>query len=133
MGQDFRNESSTLLSSPRFRHAKAELLSAIAEAAAKVHGVKPASGGPEIRESYQKYIQEFNRDRGRDIFFPLVMSGLGSGPFVELLDGSVKYDMITGIGVNFFGHTHPELIAEMVDALPADILQGNLEPGHEAQ
>ena len=33
---------------------------------------------------------EPSRDRGRDLYYPFVSSGLGSGPFIELADGSVK-------------------------------------------
>jgi len=44
----------------------------------------------------------------------------------------VKYDMITGIGINFFGHSHPALMAEMINAVSSDVLQGNLEPGIES-
>ena len=60
------------------------------------------------------------------------LRGSGVVPYVELVDGSVKFDLITGIGVNLFGHSHPALMAEMIDALPADVMQGNLEPGQEA-
>lgn len=132
MSFEFANESRSLLSSPRFRAAKKELLQAVSDASSKVRGIKPAPSSSEVRQAYLHLVQEFNRNRGRDLYFPFLSSGLGSGPFVELLDGSVKYDMITGIGIGFFGHSHPALIEEMVDALPSDILQGNLQPGHEA-
>src|SRR5690606_2617474 len=97
-------ESRALLASARFQNAKKELLAAIAESSAKVRGIKAGSG--EAREQYLKSIQDFNQDRGRDLYFPYLSSGLGAGPFVELNDGSVKLDMITGIGINFFGHSH---------------------------
>ncbi len=125
-------ESHALLNSPRFKTAKAELLAAIAESSKAVRRIRPASDRPEVREAYQRAVQEFGKSRGRDLYFPFIASGLGSGPYVELQDGSVKLDMITGIGINFFGHSHPSLAAEMVDALSADIMQGNLEPGGEA-
>ncbi len=124
--------SHALLTSSRFKTAKAEILSAIAESSAALRKLKPASDNPQVREAYQAAVQDYGKRRGRDLYFPFIGSGLGSGPYVELLDGSVKLDMITGIGINFFGHSHPALTAEMVDALSADIMQGNLEPGHEA-
>ena len=125
-------EARSLLNSARFRAAKKELLEAISEGSARVRNLKAASS-PETREAYSKTLTEFHRDRGRDLYFPFLSSGLGAGPFIELEDGSVKYDMITGIGINFFGHTHPALMAEMIDGLPADIMQGNLQPGYEAR
>jgi acetylornithine/N-succinyldiaminopimelate aminotransferase len=128
-------ESKALQTSRRFQNAKAELLASIAEASQKVSGVRPAADAREFkeaREQYKQMLQDFQRNRGRDLFYPYLSSGIGSGPFIELADGSVKYDMITGIGINFFGHTHPALMAEMIDALPSDLMQGNLQPGYEA-
>jgi 4-aminobutyrate aminotransferase-like enzyme len=125
-------ESRALQTSRRFMSAKAELLASIAEASARVRAIKAQPSSAEGRESYKKSIETFVRHRGRDLYFPFLSSGLGSGPYVELMDGSVKLDMITGIGINFFGHAHPGLIGEMIDALPSDIMQGNLEPGYEA-
>lgn len=125
-------ESLSLLQSARFRAAKTELLAAIAEASARISGVRP-SPSSEAREAFLASIQEFQRDRGRELYYPYLSSGIGSGPFVELTDGSVKWDMITGIGVNFFGHSHPELMAETIDAVSSDPMQGNLQPGFEAK
>lgn len=128
----FPNEAQKLLASTRFRAAKEELLKTIQESSAKLRQVQPAPSSPEIRDAYKDAIARFTKQRGRDLYYPFLSSGAGAGPFVELLDGSVKYDMITGIGINFFGHSHPELMGELIDAVPADVMQGNLEPGFEA-
>lgn len=125
-------ESENLLGSARYRAAKKELLSAIEDSGRRIRGVRPSSNTA-AKEQYAKIIQEFVRDRGRDLYFPYLSSGVGSGPFVELIDGSVKLDLITGIGINFFGHSHPEIMAEMIDAVPSDLMQGNLEPGDEVR
>jgi 4-aminobutyrate aminotransferase-like enzyme len=124
-------QAHALLSSPKFKAAKAELLKTIQEACAKTRAVKPGHSSPETRDAYAKAIQDYSRDRGRDLYFPFLGSGLGSGPFIEMLDGSVKYDMITGIGINFFGHANPDYMSEMIDGLSQDVMQGNLEPGKE--
>lgn len=128
----WKTESHALQQSARFQSAKRELLAAIAEASERVRGIRPPSTDAGIADAYRQAIQQFNRDRGRDLYYPFLSSGIGHGPFVELLDGSVKYDLITGIGINLLGHTHPALIAEMIDGLAADVQQGNLQPGHEA-
>ncbi len=125
-------ESNQLLQSDRYRAAKQELLQAILESGRKISAVRAPSQDAGAREKYQALMQDFQAHRGRELNYPFVSSGLGSGPFVELMDGSVKYDMITGIGINFFGHAHPELIAEVIDGLPSDIMQGNLQSGVEA-
>jgi 4-aminobutyrate aminotransferase-like enzyme len=71
--------------------------------------------------------------RGRGLLYPYIASGLGHGPLVELVDGSVKYDMIAGIGVHFFGHSDPDLMAHALDAATGDTAQqGHLMPNDEA-
>lgn len=77
-------------------------------------------------------IEELGRLRGRPLIYPMIPSGKGSGPFVELIDGSVKYDMICGIGVHLFGHGHPDLmLTGLKAALKATTMQGTLMPGRE--
>lgn len=131
MSLESQTQAGALLSSAKFKAAKAELLKTIQEAAAKTRAVKPGGSSAEVRDGYAKVVQEYTKDRGRDLYFPFISSGLGSGPFVELLDGSIKYDMITGIGINFFGHANPEYMSEIIDGLSQDVMQGNLEPGRE--
>lgn len=108
-------------------------MAAIREAAQEIREIRPPSQEAGVREAYTAGLLEFQKNRGRDLYFPFLSSGFGSGPFVELADGSVKYDMITGIGIGFLGHAHPEYISEMIEALPSDVMQGNLEPGVEAR
>jgi 4-aminobutyrate aminotransferase-like enzyme len=133
MPREFNTESENLRSSTRFQSAKKELVEIILESSKKLKGVQPSSSSAEEREKYKKLIQKFSHDRGRDLYYPVLTSGLGSGPLVELMDGSVKYDMITGIGINFFGHTHPAFLEEVIEGLSSDVMQGNLEPGIEMQ
>jgi 4-aminobutyrate aminotransferase-like enzyme len=123
--------SAKLKNSPRYLAAKKELLAAISEASSGIQGVSPASGALDERNQFLAAIREFSQHRGRDLYFPFLASGIGSGPYVELVDGSVKIDMITGIGIHFFGHSHPALIDSMIDGLAGDVMQGNLEPGIE--
>lgn len=131
MSLESQTQAGALLSSSKFKAAKAELLKTIHEATAKLRAVKPGGSSAEVRDAYAKALQEYTQDRGRELYFPFIGSGMGSGPFVELLDGSVKYDMITGIGINFFGHGNPEYMSEIIDGLSQDVMQGNLEPGRE--
>lgn len=123
--------SINLKQSSRYLSAKKEMLEAILEASRSLRSVRGAVS-PAAGEAYSVALREFMHHRGRELYFPYLSSGLGSGPFVELIDGSVKYDMISGIGINFFGHSHPELMSEMIDAVSADTMQGNLQPGVEA-
>ncbi len=133
MSAEFTTESKNLRKSARFQRAKKELVDSILESTQEIREVKAGTDHPDARMAYQNLIREFVRDRGRDLYFQLLLSGLGSGPLVELMDGSVKYDMITGIGINFFGHSYSALIEEMVEGLPSNVMQGNLEPGLEVK
>lgn len=122
-----------LLSSPAYEGARKTFVEAIMQGAARCKAIQPPRSEAAAQEAFSAYLKAFQTDRGRDLFYPYISSGLGQGPFVELIDGSVKYDMITGIGIHFFGHAHPELLREAADALVSDIMQGNLQPGHEAR
>ena len=72
-------------------------------------------------------LKEYEEVRGRGFFFPLIASGRGHGPFSELIDGSIKYDLINSIGVNLLGHSHPLLIRASLEAATMDTnMVGNL-------
>lgn len=79
-----------------------------------------------------KTIEAIGQIRSRPLYFRYVGSGIGHGPYVELEDGSVKLDLINGIGIHLFGHSHPRVVrATLAGALSDIVQQGNLEPNHE--
>ena len=82
----------------------------------------------ELRTSYKEMLDRCSSARGGNLYFPYLGTGRGSGPFVELADGSVKYDLICGIGPHFFGHSHPGITRAMVySSLMNTVMQGNLQ------
>ncbi len=85
------------------------------------------------KESLSKdMFAKYGKLRGRDLFFNFIGSGRGHGPYVELIDGSVKLDLINGIGINVLGHSHPEILkASVCGALSDVVMQGNLQPNQE--
>ena len=118
--------SSQLANDPRLAEAKKLILAAVAEHQSNLSGIRPPN--PELAEPYQKMLDEFGKIRGGKLYFPYLASGIGNGPFVELADGSVKLDMITGIGVHGYGHSHPALVETGIDAALCDtVMQGNLQ------
>jgi acetylornithine aminotransferase len=120
-----------LKSDPRLQQAKELILAAVAEHQAELATIK--SPNPELAADYEKTLEEFGGIRNGNLYFPYLSSGLGNGPFVELGDGSVKLDFITGIGVHGYGHSHPLLIKAAVDSSVADtVMQGNLQQNHES-
>lgn len=110
----------------RFKKAKQLILETIAEHKAKIISVLPPN--PNLTKQYEELLEGFKHARGQPLFFPYIGSGIGNGALVELLDGSVKYDFICGIGVHYFGHSKNEIISSAVDAALSDtIMQGNLQ------
>lgn len=78
-------------------------------------------------------LEQFADLKGRGAIYPLLGSGLGKGALVEGVDGSIKWDMISGIGVHGFGHSDPDLMAVALHAAMSDtVMQGNLQYNDDA-
>lgn len=94
--------------------------------------LQPQEPQAEFIEQNKHLIDVINATRGRPLFYPYIGTGAGSGPYVELNDGSVKMDLINGIGIHIMGHSHPEIIkAALRGALSDIVVQGNLQPNEE--
>lgn len=107
-----------------------ELVSEVSRLNEQIPGVRGAAG--EHIEMNKKQLEKTGLLRGRPLFYPFIGSGAGRGPYVELEDGSVKLDLINGIGIHLFGHGHPRVIhAALRGALSDIVMQGNLEPNRE--
>jgi 4-aminobutyrate aminotransferase-like enzyme len=102
-------------------------VSAISE---KIDGVREPN--PQLAESSKKMMEQVAQLRGRPLFYPYVGTGIGRGPYTEVEDGSVKLDLINGIGIHLMGHSHPKVIkASLRGALSDIVMQGHLEPNRE--
>lgn len=106
------------------------LVTKIVQQSEKITGVQKASEN--VTEEYQKQLDEIGKYRGRPLYWQYISSGLGRGPYVACQDGSVKLDLINGIGVHLLGHSHPRVLAAGVrGALQDTVNQGHLQPGEE--
>ncbi len=84
-------------------------------------------------ETLDGWIARNTSTKGRGPIFPYVGSGIGRGPLVELLDGSVKWDLINGIGVHMFGHSDPSMVRAAIEASLGDVaMEGNLQFNSES-
>lgn len=102
------------------------MLQALADAQTKIDGVRAPD--PALESKSKELLERLATARGGATYFPYLASGVGSGPWVELVDGSVKLDFISGIGVHGLGHSHPAQVkASMRAALDDTIMQGNLQ------
>lgn len=87
---------------------------------------------PQFADQAAKLMERMGQLRGRPLHYPFVGTGAGNGAYVELEDGSVKIDLINGIGIHLFGHAHPRVLAAAIRGALSDIvMQGNLEPNRE--
>ena len=111
---------------PRLKEAKKLIQDALKEHQSKITGVKAAT--PELKESYDQLLKKMAEYRGGALFYNYLGTGIGNGPLVELADGSVKYDFITGIGVHYMGHSHPGVIeAQINGAISNTVMNGHLQ------
>jgi acetylornithine/succinyldiaminopimelate/putrescine aminotransferase len=114
-----------LTKDPRILEAKTLLLSAIEDHKKQLNAIKPPLSN--LKQSYMDTLAAFSEIRGSKLFYPYIGSGIGNGVFVELLDGSVKYDFITGIGVHYLGHSQKDIVSAAIEASISDTaMQGNL-------
>lgn len=112
-------------SDPRVKKAHELLSAALKDHQSAMDGVRPPTAGRS--GSYADDINRLGELRGRPLVLPYLGSGIGNGALVELEDGSVKYDFISGIGVHFLGHSHPLMLEAAFEAAIRDtIMQGNL-------
>jgi 4-aminobutyrate aminotransferase-like enzyme len=111
---------------PRLKEAKKLIREALKEHQSTLTGVKEAT--PELKDSYSTLLKRMAEYRGGALFYNYLGSGFGNGPLVELADGSVKYDFITGIGVHYMGHSHPGVIEAQIDgAVSNTVMNGHLQ------
>src|SRR5665213_2191306 len=121
---------SQLRNSPEINSLLDNLVEQVLTYSNRIQGVKAPDTGLEAQA--QKEIKSVGDVRSRPLFYNYMGSGVGRGCYVELEDGSVKMDLINGIGIHLFGHAHPRIVrATLKGALSDVVQQGNLQPNLE--
>lgn len=107
------------------------ILAAMRAAKATLTDSRPPAD--DLKSEMERYDALANSSRGKGLFVPYVGSGVGNGVLVELIDGSVKYDMVCGIGPHFFGHSDEDLARTALVAATSDIhMQGYFQQNADA-
>ena len=115
-----------LAANPAVERAIDAIVAEVRAASAQITGVRGPDAG--LAEGYREAMARAAAARGRGLLYPYIGSGLGNGALVELADGSVKWDMICGIGVQFFGHSDEQILRATLRASTEDVLKhGNLQ------
>lgn len=108
-----------------------KLFSSILLEQQKIMGVKASD--EDKKHLIEQELVTYSKNRGKGFYFNYLSSGRGHGPFTELIDGSIKFDLINGIGPNILGHSHPLYIKAHLEAACTDtVMCGNLQPYQEA-
>lgn len=112
------------LSHPKFQQGLSLILDALTELQTGADALDGAA--------YTEQLQRVAQLRGRPLFFPYLGSGVGKGAKVRTADGRWLLDFAIGIGVHFFGHSHPDLVRTALTAAASDVvMQGNLQANAE--
>lgn len=120
-----------LLQDSRIAKAKDMILAAVASYQSEIESPAPAFS--DRIDDYHEILKAFGIARGGNLWYPFLGSGFGKGALVQLYDGSIKYDLISGIGPHFFGHSHPLIIEAAFEAALSDtIMEGHLQQNHDS-
>ncbi len=126
MPQDNGLLADKLLADPRVEQARQLLVEALRDCQSSIDAANAPD--PKLTGDAAKLLERMADARGGGLYFPYLASGIGNGPWVELVDGSVKLDFITGIGVHGAGHSQVgQLQAGITAALQDTAMQGNLQ------
>jgi 4-aminobutyrate aminotransferase-like enzyme len=116
---------------PQVQQSIDAIVARVRAAQAALTGARAAD--PARRAAFDAAMKRTADVRGRGPIMPYLGTGHGSGPLVELLDGSVKWDMLNGIGVHMFGHGDPRMVAAALRAGLSDLcMQGNLTSNQDS-
>lgn len=115
----------------RIQKAKTLILEAVKEHTKQITQIRPPLDN--LKTSYDETLRSLEYTRGMPLWFPFLGSGIGNGSLVELEDGSIKYDFISGIGPHCLGHSHPLLVEAGIEAAIRDTtMQGHLQQNKDA-
>jgi 4-aminobutyrate aminotransferase-like enzyme len=111
---------------PAIRRAIDEISKRLVALQTSITGVVPAD--PDRADQAAAFHARNAELRGRATLYPYVGSGFGKGALVQLADGSVKWDMISGIGVHMFGHSDTRMIEAALEGALSDLcMQGHIQ------
>ena len=114
--------------SPAIQAAFDAIVAEVSERTQSITDVRPPTEA--LKADYDELLRRAGESRGRALLYPYLGSGAGKGALVELADGSVKWDLVAGIGVHFLGHSHPKVIRAQLEASLEDTTKhGNLQSG----
>ena len=119
-----------LRNSPKINSLLDQLVEEVMSFSRRIEGIKDADTALEAQAKAD--IATLGTVRSRPLYYNYLGTGVGRGPYVELADGSVKLDLINGIGIHLLGHAHPRVVrATLAGALSDVVQQGNLQPNLE--
>lgn len=88
---------------------------------------------PALLHLTEKTVGDYKNLFQRSYCYPFLGSGRGHGPFCEMVDHSVKYDLSSLIAPNLLGHSHPIYIKSHLESAAVNSILGpGALPGESA-
>lgn len=116
--------------SPDIKKLIQSLVGEVGKLNSQITAIRPPH--PEHETNGKAFIERTGKIRGRPLHYNYIGSGSGQGAYVELEDGSIKLDLINGIGIHLMGHGNPRVMAATVRGALQDVTNlGNLQPNRE--
>ena len=120
-----------LLNDQSIHDAFHTIVDQVASYASRITDVQPPTA--DLKVTFDQMLEDAAKVKGRGLLYPAISSGVGNGALIEMADGSIKWDMLTGIGVHFLGHSNPKVIKAQLDAALLDTTKhGNLQTSYDA-
>lgn len=111
----------------KIQESISQLLKLIQQEQSAINQIRPPSESK--KNLLKEKLEQYSSLRGRNGYYPYISTGKGNGPFTQLIDDSIKYDLIGGVGVYLLGHSHPLIIESNLEAATSDaLICGNLMP-----
>ncbi|MBC7420924.1 MAG: aminotransferase class III-fold pyridoxal phosphate-dependent enzyme [Bdellovibrio sp.] len=115
---------------PKVENLVNDLIDEVMVINSEISSVRPPQAS--LMENSKKLIDKTGSLRGRPLYHNYIGTGAGRGPYVELEDGSVKLDLINGIGIHIMGHSNPRVMKAAVRGSLSDVvMQGNIQPNND--
>lgn len=88
---------------------------------------RPLGPNPGQVPKLKDQLDQLKDLRGVEEVYPYLSTGVGHGPYTQSQDGSVKLDLVSGMGIYLLGHGHPLIYKAKIQTLSSNqILAGGL-------
>jgi 4-aminobutyrate aminotransferase-like enzyme len=126
-----KKKSDELFNSNSFLKYRKKIVQEVLKYSKQIDSVQPPLGNHTIE--YDLLLRQGAEYKGGGFWYPYIGSGIGNGAYVEMEDGSVKIDLISGIGVHYLGHSsHGVILHSLNGAISNTVHNGHLQQNKDS-